>query len=158
MASPVLRPASAADVSELVTLINAAYRTEALVLYRKPRINPGRVQQLLASGELLVLEEAGELVGSVHLARNGDDTEISLVAVRPARQGNGFGSLLISIAESRARASGCRATRLSIVNHRRDLLGFYERLGYVVCGEAPFIEPGQTRVPCHFIVLSKRLH
>jgi len=64
---------------------------------------------------------------------------------------------LIEAAEARARERGCAYMDLQIVNLREELPEFYERLGYRVTGEAPFPEHVPTKLPCHFVKMSKLL-
>jgi ribosomal protein S18 acetylase RimI-like enzyme len=59
------------------------------------------------------------------------------LAVHPALQGLGIGTLLIRAMEDRIRERGCRHAeiRVEVVNRRAKAL--YERLGYLALGEVP---------------------
>lgn len=46
---------------------------------------------------------------------------------------------------------------LRIVNLREELPPFYRRLGYVETGTAPFQEEIKSKLPCHFVLMSKPL-
>jgi hypothetical protein len=46
---------------------------------------------------------------------------------------------------------------LRIVNLREELPPFYRRLGYVETGTAPFPEEIKSKLPCHFVLMSKPL-
>ena len=68
-----------------------------------------------------------------------------------------LGSLLMSEAEEYCRTHGSRFMDILIVNLRKDLPLFYEKRGYVETGTTPFVENVETKMPCHFINLSKTL-
>jgi len=76
--------------------------------------------------------------------------------VEPSRQRTGVGSRLMAAAEERCRAGGCAFLDLQIVNLREELPEFYRRRGYSQTGTAPFPDV-PTRLPCHFVKMSKRL-
>jgi len=54
-------------------------------------------------------------------------------------------------------ARNCEAMDLRIVNVRRELPAFYRYLGYIETGTAPFTHGVATKLPCHFIEMSKSL-
>ena len=76
---------------------------------------------------------------------------------RPARQGRGLGRRLIDAVEARARARGCLAVDIHIVNLREELPDFLPAAGYVDSGTLPFSDADRASRPCHFIVMTKTL-
>jgi hypothetical protein len=64
---------------------------------------------------------------------------------------------LVAAGEERCRELGCRMMDLLIVNVREELPAFYRRLGYDETGTEPFPADVPTRLPCHFIKMSKPL-
>jgi hypothetical protein len=46
---------------------------------------------------------------------------------------------------------------LRVVNVRTELPAYYQKLGYVQSGTAPFPEHVDTLLPCHFLIMSKPL-
>jgi len=46
---------------------------------------------------------------------------------------------------------------IKVVNLRTDLFGFYQKRGYVVTGTSPFPTDVETKLPVHFIDMSKQL-
>ncbi len=46
---------------------------------------------------------------------------------------------------------------LKIINLRKDTEGFYKQRGYVETGTEPFPADIETKLPCHFIKMSKPL-
>jgi predicted N-acetyltransferase YhbS len=79
------------------------------------------------------------------------------LAVDPERQHRGLGRRLVEEAENHARASGCRAMDIHIVSLRVELPPFYRRLGYVETGTEPFPAEIKSKLPCHFVLMSKPL-
>ena len=65
--------------------------------------------------------------------------------------------------EADAAAAAATRSELFVVNHRRDLVGFYERRGYAVVGEATWEEiagahsSGVLTRPSAFICMLKQL-
>ena len=69
----------------------------------------------------------------------------------------GLGKLLVEAAETECREMGCRAMDMQIVNLRSELPAFYARLGYVQTGTGEFPPDVVTKLPCHFVRMSKPL-
>jgi hypothetical protein len=63
----------------------------------------------------------------------------------------------MTAAENYCRERGSRFMDILIVNLRQELPVFYGRRGYVETGTTPFQEDIQTKMPCHFINMSKPL-
>jgi hypothetical protein len=68
-----------------------------------------------------------------------------------------MGSLLMTAAEEHCRARKDRFIDILIVNLREELPSFYGKRGYVKTGISPFPKDVETKVPCHFINMSKAL-
>jgi GNAT superfamily N-acetyltransferase len=80
-----------------------------------------------------------------------------LLAVDPGRQGKGLGRTLVAAAEDYFRAEGCCAVDLRIVSPRTALPPFYRHLGYAEIATAAFSPSLQSKVPGHYILMSKQL-
>ncbi len=153
---PALRPASSADLLSLASLINRAYEVEKFFV-DGDRVSPEDLALLMMRGVMLVGEDAGgAMAACVYVEVRGDRAYFGLLAVDPARQGGGWGRRMIEAAEAHARAAGCRAMDLSVVNLRTELPPLYRRFGYEETGTAAFNDPRAAR-PCHFILMSKAL-
>ena len=150
-----LRQASAADVPTLVTLINRAYEIEKFFV-EGDRVSAAEVSNLLSRGVFLIGDDAGAPAACVYVQLAGDRGYFGLLAVNPERQGHGWGREMVEAAEQHARAAGCVAMDLSVVNLRTELPPFYHRLGYTETGTAPFTDQRATQ-PCHFVLMSKSL-
>jgi GNAT superfamily N-acetyltransferase len=151
-----VRLAVSADVPELVRVINAAFVVEQFV-FEGDRINTPETQARMESGQFLAAEDSEGFAGCVYLEVRQDRGYLGLLAVDPSRQGAGWGRKLVAAAEDYFRAAGCRAVDLRIISPRTPLPPFYRRLGYVEIGTAPFSNSLKTKVPGHYIIMSKRL-
>jgi GNAT superfamily N-acetyltransferase len=140
-----------------VRVINLAFRAAESFFVEGDRITPEILQSMLDKGNFLLAEAAAGLVGCVYVELQGERAYFGLLAVDSARQHRGLGRRLIDEAENHARADGCHAMDLRIVNLREELPPFYRRLGYVETGTAPFPTEIKSKLPCHFVLMSKPL-
>lgn len=76
-------------------------------------------------------------IGGVDYVANPDAGTLWQLAVHPALQSCGLGTILIRAAEERIRARGRRWTALSVEEINPRARALYERLGYVACGRQP---------------------
>jgi predicted GNAT family N-acyltransferase len=74
-------------------------------------------------------------IGRLHF-NNPAEAQIRFMAVDPAAQGRGLGSVILQECERRARAAG--ATSI-VLNARDDAQRFYQKHGFAVIGPAPTI-------------------
>ncbi|MGA8154141.1 MAG: GNAT family N-acetyltransferase [Terriglobales bacterium] len=149
--------AEIADVEAITNVINAAFKQAESFFIVRDRIGQNQVRLFLQAGEFLVAEDGTGLAGCVYLERREDRGYIGLLAVDPSRQRSGLGSQLMAAAEDRCRQLGCHTADLQIVNLREELPDFYRRRGYLPTGTAPFRPDLVTKMPCHFIKMSKPL-
>jgi GNAT superfamily N-acetyltransferase len=80
-----------------------------------------------------------------------------MLSIDPTRQGMGMGHQLVNAVEKYFRDAGCKFSDLKIVNVRTDLHTLYRRWGYVDTGTAVYDDPTPTKMPVHFITMSKPL-
>jgi len=86
-------------------------------------------------GEILVLEDVengGEIVATAMIGQDGHRGWIYYVAVNPARQGQNLGRRIVAAAEERLKASGVPKVQLLVRGSNSQVVGFYQRLGYMV--------------------------
>jgi ribosomal protein S18 acetylase RimI-like enzyme len=178
------RFAHAGDVSAIVDLVESAYRgessragwtTEADLLDGR-RTDAEAISTLLARpGSAMLLAEAdGQPVGCCHLeqphlpptapALSTAEAHFGMFAVRPGRQGQGWGRQILAEAERLVRDQWSASTMvLRVLAQRPDLIAWYERRGYRRTGETmPFpYENARFGVPkrpdLSFAVLAKPL-
>jgi GNAT superfamily N-acetyltransferase len=158
-----LRIAQLEDAEEIVGVINSAFREAEGFFIDGDRISLEEARQFLERGRFLLAESEDVMLGCVYVeprnsaAPHGKHAYLGLLAVDPDHQHSGVGSKLMEGAEDYCRKLGCRFMEIKIVNLRRDLPEFYRRRGYVETSISPFPADVETRLPCHFIDLSKPL-
>src|SRR5262249_3858354 len=111
----------------------------------------------LCRGSFLIMEDARGLAGCVYIEIQSERGYLGLLSVCPSRQQQGTGRMLMAAAEDLARRAGCRFMDLRVVNLRTELPSFYRRLGYEETGGEPFPGDVLTKLPCHFVVMTKAL-
>ena len=157
-----VREATARDVPALVRLINVAYRVEEFFI-EGDRTHDAEIRGLLVSDCFLVVDgdpasgEGTGLAGAIYISIEGVRGYFGMLAVDPARQGNGLGRALVVAAEDFCRRRGCRWLDLSVVDLRTELRPFYDKLGYKEFGVAPFPDPNKLTRPAQLIRMTKVL-
>lgn len=86
----------------------------------------------------VLVDPAGVVVGTGRLLDEGDHARLGRIAVSSAERGRGTGRLVVEALEQVARSLGLPRVRL---HAQQDVVGFYERLQYVVSGP-PDLEAG----------------
>ena len=152
-----IRLAVPADAARITAVINAAFRIAEEFFIDGNRITQAEVEQLLAKGAFIVAENGDTLSGCVYVELRGERSYLGLLSVDPDCQHGGFGSLLMREGEKYCRERGSHAMDILIVSLREDLPVFYQKRGYVQNGTSPFPPDSETKIPCHFINMSKPL-
>jgi ribosomal protein S18 acetylase RimI-like enzyme len=101
----------------------------------RPWNDPNRdIERKLArdAENLLVLEDDGQLIGSVMVGYEGHRGWINYLAVHPDRRRQGLGRLLMDEAERRLRALGCPKVNLQVRTSNEAAREFYRQIGYSV--------------------------
>ena len=152
-----VRIARREDAEEITTVINSAFRRAEAFFIDGDRINVKSVLDFLGTGKFLLAECGGVLLGCVYVEPRGNRSYLGLLAIDSAKQQSGLGSALMEAAEDYCRGLGLSFMDIKIVNHREDLPAFYRKRGYVETGTSPFPKDLETKLPCHFIDMSKPL-
>ena len=149
-----MRTAGASDVAGIVALLNAAFAMERDFI-DKDRTSTPEIERYMTTGTFYVVDgEAGGLASCMYLEQRGDRMYLGMLAVAPEQQGSGLGRRMMDEADRRARAHGCCALDIRIVDRRTELPPFYRKLGFVDNGTEPLVEPKLTK-PAHFIRMTK---
>ena len=158
-ARPV-RVATSTDVSEIVRVTNLAYRVEDFFI-DGDRTNGAEVAAKLAApgcGFLVIDVASGDgLAASVYVEHRGGRMYFGMLSVDPAHQKTGLGRVLIDGVEAHARALGCTALEIDVVNLREELPAFYAAMGFTATGTAPFLKGHKLKQSVHMILMEKPL-
>jgi predicted N-acetyltransferase YhbS len=152
-----VRIAAPGDAAKITAVINAAFRIAEEFFVDGNRITQAEVEELLQKGAFLVAEVGGKLHGCVYVELRGERSYLGLLSVDPSCQQGGLGSLLMLEAENYGRKRGSRFMDILIINLRDDLPPFYRKRGYLDSGTSPFPADIETKMPCHFVNMSKSL-
>ena len=153
----IFRIASTADAAQITAVINAAFRIAEEFFIDGNRITQAEVEESMTKGDFLLAEADGKVNGCVYVELRGERSYLGLLSVDPTTQQSGLGSRLMIEAERYCRERGSHSMDILIVNLREELPAFYEKRGYVESGTTPFPADVPTRIPCHFINMSKPL-
>ncbi|GAA4376102.1 GNAT family N-acetyltransferase [Hymenobacter koreensis] len=139
--------ATPADVPELLTLVNRAYRGEAGAvagwtneahLLEGPRTSAAALTELLTQPAAAILAcrmgTNGPLVGSVYVQVQAPKLYLGMLAVTPEHQALGIGKFLLQAAEHHATQHACRSVVMTVLSARPELLAWYQRRGYLPTG------------------------
>ncbi len=151
MPSPLIfRSATPDDAAAIRDLVRAAYAKWVPVLGREPRPMQADYEAAVREHEFEIVERDGDTVALIETMLHDDHLWIENIAVSPAAQGQGLGTLLLERAEARARAAGRAELRL-LTNGKMDVnIVLYRRVGFTLDKEEPF---GDGTV----VYMSKRL-
>ena len=157
------RAATTADIPAIVELVTSAYRGDAsrigwtteADLIEGQRIDAAVLRDdILRPRNVVILAEVDaeggaerELVGCAHVALAKPGTGyFGMFAVRPHGQGGGLGKRILTEAERLAATEwGATTMEMTVIEQRPDLIGFYERRGYVRSGELRDFPYGDER-------------
>ena len=152
-----IRTATSVDAPQITAVINAAFRIAEGFFIDGNRITQAEVEESLTKGAFLLAETDGKLNGCVYVEMRGERSYLGLLSVDPNTQQSGLGSRLMIEAERYCRERGSHSMDILIVSLREDLPAFYQKRGYAENGTTPFPEDVPTKIPCHFINMSKPL-
>jgi ribosomal protein S18 acetylase RimI-like enzyme len=131
----VIRVANAADRTAIEAIVRAAYSIYVGRIGKPPGPMLDDYAARIAAGAVSVLEEAcGTVAGIIVLVPQADHLLLDNIAVRPDRQGNGFGRRLIAFAETEARRRGYSELRLYTHQTMTENIALYTRLGFAEIG------------------------
>lgn len=151
-----LRIANEGDADAIARLVNTAFLVEQFFIERD-RTNPATVRTLMEKGKFLLAEESSKLLGCVYFEARGERGYFGMLSIEPSRQGMGLGRQLVDAVEKYFRDAGCKFCDLKIVDVRTELHDLYHRWGYIDTGTAIYDDPTPTKIPVHFINMSKPL-
>jgi peroxiredoxin/GNAT superfamily N-acetyltransferase len=130
-------------IEPLTALLHAAYAPLAArgMRYLATHQPPQKTLERLNEGESYLAFEADQLIGTVTLYREKLSSSCEYYrragvfsfgqfAIKPEFQGRGFGSMMMTMLEDRARELGAVELALDTSEHADDLIRLYEKRGY----------------------------
>lgn len=131
-AGPVLvRPAAPEDTADIGAVVDAAYRGYVPRIGMRPAPMDADYAGLVEAGLVWVAESDAVILGVLVLVGYGDHLLLENIAVDPASQGQGVGSLLMQTAEDHARDAGLPEVRLYTHQAMTENHAYYERRGFI---------------------------
>jgi ribosomal protein S18 acetylase RimI-like enzyme len=136
------------DAAAVATLVRSAYRgeesragwTTEADLFTDERIDADTVRTKITAPRSFVLlghDDEGELLACCEILDRGEALAyFGMFAVRPTQQAAGVGRQVLAEAERLAVAEfGAHRLEMTVIALRHELIGWYERRGYVVTEE-----------------------
>ena len=124
----VIRPFSEADEPALIEVWR---RCNLVVPWNVPHDDVQRKLQVQRDLYLVAVLD-GRIAGTVMAGYDGHRGWINYLAVDPDCQRQGLGRQLMAAAEAGLRALGCPKINLQVRRANANVVGFYERIGFVV--------------------------
>lgn len=156
----VTRYATNNDISEIVRIINSAFRVEDFFV-KGDRTSERDIALRMADPDVRLFvvdaDESGALAGAVIVDVHGRRGHFAMLSVDPPFQGRGIARLLINAVEEYCRAAGCESLELDVVNLREELPAFYTALGFAPVDTAPFPDTSKLRRDAHMLRMTKSL-
>lgn len=171
----ILTPATDADVPEIVSLMNLAYRggdpnawnSESYI--KGSRTTEAYLREDLAAkpdGHQLVWrrDPHGPILATVWVGPTDDNVwYLGSLTVHPDAQNGGLGRDLLAAAEEWVHRHGGKAVKMTVIHIRAGLRAWYERRGYTLTQETEPFPYGDDRIgtplrdDLYFVVLKKQL-
>lgn len=167
--------ADESHIDDLVMLVNSAYRgdssrqgwtTEADLLDGQ-RIDAEKIEELINTEDSVIVvaedDDTGRLLGCVHLHKQDSQCSLGMLTVDPQLQNKGIGKMLIQEAEAFAQFWDCTEIAMTVISVRKELLAWYEGLGFKNTGKTKPFPYGDERFGLpkvqnlEFLVLVKKL-
>src|SRR6266481_2974510 len=101
------------DAEAIAALVNAAFKVERFFI-DGDRIVPEQVREMMRRGKFMLAKDGGAMIACIYVELRGQRGYFGLLAVDPARQGEGFGRKMVAEVEDCARAAGCEFMDLRI--------------------------------------------
>ena len=144
MDEPLVRVATAADVSVIGQIVEQAYRHYIPRIGKPPGPMSDDYAVRVSEGVVWVIEKGAAVAGVIVLLPRPDYLLLDNIAVAPARQGTGLGRQLLAFAEAEAVRRGYREIRLYTHRTMTENQRLYASIGYEDIGHGT--EAGYERV------------
>lgn len=168
------RKATLADVDQIVSLVNHAYRgdsgkigwTTESDLLAGIRTDSERISQSINLEDSIILVAAvdNRIEGCVHLTKKNENTAyLGMLTVNVHKQASGLGRKILEESERFVRVEWkVKTVEMTVISVRKELIEWYQRRGYVMTNERrPFPRDEKFGSPLRgeleFVVLEKSL-
>jgi N-acetylglutamate synthase-like GNAT family acetyltransferase len=156
----VTRYATNNDISEIVRIINSAFRVEGFFIAGN-RTSETDIATRMADPHVRILvvdtADGGVLAAAVVVDVRGSRGHFAMLSVDPPAQGRGLARLLVNAVEEHCRVAACSSLDIEIVNLREELPAFYKALGFAPVDTAPFPDTSKLRRDAHMLRMTKSL-
>jgi ribosomal protein S18 acetylase RimI-like enzyme len=140
----MIRKASADEADAVRDVVLSAYTRYVALIGTPPGPMLDDYAARVAADQVWVLRDAGEIAGILVLEDGPDGFLLDNIAIRPDRQGRGFGRLLLDFSEAEAARCGWDAITLYTNALMVENIAIYAARGYVERGRRT--EKGFDRV------------
>ena len=127
----MIRQAHAHEAMTVRDIVLAAYQPYVAIMGMQPGPMLDNYAMRIAEKQLWVLDDDGEIAGLLVLEEGSGHLLLDNIAVRPDRQGLGYGRKLLDFAESEAVRRGQAAIMLYTNERMVDNIAIYTARGYV---------------------------
>lgn len=127
----MIRAATATDVDAVRDVVLAAYQHYVPVIGRPPAPMLDDYAARIAAGQTWVLQDGDAIAGALVLENGPDCFLLDNIAIRPDRQGRGFGRALLDFAEAEARRQGWDVITLYTHALMTQNIAIYQHRGYI---------------------------
>jgi N-acetylglutamate synthase-like GNAT family acetyltransferase len=126
-----LRPATLADSQAVETCVHKAFAHYVERIGMKP--GPMRMDYAheIREHRVFVVEDAGQVVGSLVLDITEEGFLLDVIAVDPGWWGKGVGKLMLKFAEAEARRQGFESIYLFTHEKMTENQALYKKIGYI---------------------------
>lgn len=120
-----VREATSADVHAIERICDRAWGETEIDVF-------GQTFDVLASMNLIAVDENDQLIGLISCAVHGGDLAVVMYSVYPEYQGRGVGSALLDAASDLAASRSLTTLKAAVSNDDLPLLYFYQRHGFSI--------------------------
>ncbi|MFM8368824.1 MAG: GNAT family N-acetyltransferase [Chloroflexota bacterium] len=139
-----LRPATLADASAVAVCVNNAFGHYIERIGMKPAPMEMDYEHEIREHQVFVVEDAGQVVGSLVLGITEEGFLLDVIAVDPKYWGKGVGRIMLEHAEAEAKKQGFDSIYLFTHEKMTENQALYKRIGYVEYDRR--LEYGRKRV------------
>ena len=167
----MIRPATSSDVQALSHLATTTYAAafghsmaaSDLAAHLENQLAPRHIERMINHDTVLVAEINGQIIGFIRFGKLApaancaatNDQEVRRLYVASAFQHQGIGTLLLRTALEHADLRDADHIFLDVWAQNRGAQRLYQRFGFVVVGERPFVVESGAPTSCDLIMVRR---